>query len=39
MPEPTASLTILKGKLTFLVSFDIGGEVDKATLSSIFKIQ
>ena len=39
VPEPTASLTILKGKLTFLVSFDIGGEVDKATLSSIFKIQ
>ncbi len=39
MPEPTASLTIQKGKLTFLVSFDTGGEVDKATLSGIFKVQ
>lgn len=39
MPEPTASLTILKGRLTFLISFDIGGEVDKATLSNIFKVQ
>lgn len=39
MPQPNASLTILKGKLTFLVSFDIGGEVDKATLSNIFKVQ
>jgi hypothetical protein len=39
IPEPIASLTVLKGKLTFLVSFDYGGEVDKATLSSIFKLQ
>ncbi len=37
MPDPTASLTILKGKLTFLVSFDIGGEVDRAMLPGIFK--
>jgi hypothetical protein len=39
VPQPSASLTISKGKLTFLVAFDIGGEVDKATLSSIFKAQ
>lgn len=39
MAQPNESLTILKGKLNFLIAFDIGGEVDKATLSSIFKIQ
>jgi hypothetical protein len=39
VPQPSPSLTVLKGKLTFLVSFDFGGEVDKATLSSIFKLQ
>jgi hypothetical protein len=31
------SLAIIKGKLNFFVTFDTGGEVDKATLSSIFK--
>jgi hypothetical protein len=39
VPQPNPSLTIIKGKLAFLVSFDIGGEVDKATLSGIFKVQ
>jgi hypothetical protein len=39
VPQPNPSLTVLKGKLAFLVSFDIGGEVDKATLSNIFKVQ
>jgi len=37
--QPPASLILLKGKLTFFVSFDIGSEVDKATLSSIFHVQ
>jgi len=37
--QPNTSLTIQKGKLTFLVSFDTGGEVDKATLSGLFKVQ
>ncbi|HTX43771.1 MAG TPA: hypothetical protein VMC61_03515, partial [Methanocella sp.] len=31
------SLAIIKGKLNFFVSFDTGGEVDKAALSSVFK--
>jgi hypothetical protein len=31
------SLTIVKGRLIFFVSFDTGGEVDKATLSAVFK--
>ncbi len=39
MPQPNPSLIVLKGKLAFLVSFDTGGEVDKATLSGIFKVQ
>lgn len=37
MAQPNESLTILKGKLTFLSAFDTGGEVDKPTLSTIFK--
>jgi hypothetical protein len=37
--QPKESLTILKGKLTVLASFDIGGEVEKPVLSNIFKIQ
>ena len=39
MPQPEMSLTVLKGKLAFLVSFDTGGEIDKATLSGLFKVQ
>lgn len=39
MAQSSESLTIIKGKLSFFVAFDIGGEVDKATLSNIFKVQ
>ncbi|OPY28082.1 MAG: hypothetical protein A4E28_01721 [Methanocella sp. PtaU1.Bin125] len=39
VPQPNPSLTVIKGKLAFLVSFDIGGEVDKTTLSGILKVQ
>jgi hypothetical protein len=31
------SLKVIKGKLDFFVTFDTGGEVDKATLSAVFK--
>ncbi len=32
------SLAIIKGKLNYFVAFDTGGEVDKATLSSVFNV-
>ena len=31
------SLAVIKGRLNFFVAFDTGGEVDKATLSAVFK--
>lgn len=39
MAQTNESLAINKGKLIFFVVFDTGGEVDKATLSGIFKVQ
>ena len=39
MAQATESLKLIKGKLSFLVAFDIGGELDKATLSGLFKVQ
>ena len=39
MAQTNESLAINKGKLIFFVVFDTGGEVDKATLSNIFKVQ
>ena len=39
MAQTNESLIIMKGKLSFLVAFDVGGELDKASLSSVFKLQ
>ena len=39
MAQTSESLIIMKGKLSFLVAFDMGGELDKASLSSVFKLQ
>lgn len=39
LAQTNESLAINKGKLIFFVVFDTGGEVDKATLSGIFKTQ
>jgi hypothetical protein len=39
MAQTSESLIIMKGKLSFLVAFDVGGELDKASLSSVFKLQ
>jgi len=39
LAQKNEGLAIDKGKLIFFVVFDTGGEVDKATLSSIFKVQ
>jgi hypothetical protein len=39
LAQTNESLAIIKGKLIFFVVFDTGGEVDKATLSGIFKAQ
>jgi hypothetical protein len=39
LAQTNESLAINKGKLIFFVVFDTGGEVDKATLSGIFKAQ
>ncbi len=39
MAQTRESLTVTKGKLIFFVAFDTGGEVDKATLSGIFRVQ
>ncbi len=39
LAQTNESLAINKGKLIFFVVFDTGGEVDKATLSDIFKVQ
>lgn len=39
MAQTGESLTIVKGRLCFFVAFDTGGEVDKATLSNVFKVQ
>ncbi|BAI60444.1 conserved hypothetical protein [Methanocella paludicola SANAE] len=39
LAQTNESLAIDKGKLIFFVVFDTGGEVDKATLSGIFKVQ
>jgi len=39
LAQANESLAINKGKLIFFVVFDTGGEVDKATLSNIFKVQ
>jgi hypothetical protein len=39
LAQTNESLAITKGKLIFFVVFNTGGEVDKATLSSIFKVQ
>jgi hypothetical protein len=39
LAQTTGSLAVIKGKLIFFVAYDTGGEVDKATLSSVFKVQ
>ncbi len=37
LAQTNESLVVIKGKLNFFVAFDSGGEVDKATLSQLFK--
>jgi hypothetical protein len=37
LPQTSQSLAVIKGRLNYFVAFDIGGEVDKATLSTVFK--
>src|SRR5208337_4524312 len=37
LAQANESISVIKGKLNFFVAFDTGGEVDKATLSTVFK--
>jgi len=37
LAQANESISVIKGKLNFFMAFDTGGEVDKATLSTVFK--